>query len=245
MLKNLKWDALDFVHRYYLLLIGMFASFLLVIIPIKSNGVLSELLVVLSAGLGFVAFAAGLILAVNVGYRWLVRKSHLLELAVPQPVWQMLLSKIILITLLNLLVCLFILQMSVLWSNNGKFVLLSMQNLKGIPGLVLLLVVIDCTVMFSTIAAMSLRVLRQRPALSTGLLAVVLLTGIITFCAVYMTARGTLILPSISGQNILTVSGSLMIFSTVFPTLFALAVIFVEFLAGSFLLTKYFERDEM
>jgi hypothetical protein len=243
MLKSLKWDVLDFIHRHYLVLVGMIISFLLAVIPVRSNNFLSALFTDLSAGLAYILFAAGLILALNVCYRWLVRKSHLLELTTPLPAWKTLLGKVILAALVNLLACLFILQLSVLWGNDGRFVFLSGQNLKGIFGFVLFLMMVDCTITFSYILTMSFAGFRKKPTLTTSLLAALLLTGIISFCAIYMTTRGTLILPTISRQNILTISGSLMIFSTVFPTFFTLAVILLEFLGSSYLLGRSFERD--
>jgi len=244
MLKKLKWDTLDYIHRNYLIPLGMVVSFVFALISAKSGSFMASLFTDLSAGLAFILFAAGLVSALNTSYRWLTRKSHLLELATPLPAWMILLSKIVLAAVVNLAACLFILQLSVIWGNSGRLILLNIQNLKGVPGMVLLLLMIDCTVMFAYIVTMSFKRLRKSPALSTSILAAILLIGIITFCALYMSARGTLILPSISTQNVLSVSGSLLVFSIVFPTLFALATILLELLGSSILLGKSFEKDE-
>lgn len=245
MLKCLKWDLIDHFRRYSLCYIGKIVTLLLAAIPEKGNTTWASLLITISGALGFTLFAAGLVLAIIASYRWLVRNSHMLELTNPIPAWKILLSKLAVAGLINLITCVFILQLSALWSHysTGKLTFITASNLKGIPSLVLFFLLIDCTILFSFILARSFSIFRRFSIFMTGLLSSLLLIGIITLCIVVMSVNGLLILPTINTKDIITLSGAFTMLSTVFPVIYAGIVILLEFALSSILLTRRFQRD--
>lgn len=245
MFKCLKWDLIDHFRRYYLLYIGMIATMLLAIIPIKGNNLWSSVMITLSGGLGFALFVSGLVLAINICYRWLMRDSYLLELSNPIPAWKILLSKILLAGAVNLLSFVFILQLSTFWGrySTGKLMFISSSNLKGIPTLVLFFLLIDCTILFSFILAKSFRVFNRLSPLMTGIFSSLLILVIISLCTLIMSVNGLLILPNISSKDIITFSGTFNLVSMIFPVFFAGIIIVLEFAVSCILLSKRFQRD--
>jgi len=245
MFKHLKWNSIDFFQRYSLLFVGMVLSLILSLIRVNSNTLWSGLILTLSGLFGFVSFLAALVLAVNTCFTWLTRDSYLLELTNPIPTWKILLSKFLVAAGINGLACLFILQISLLWSNyqGVGYSFLTNAHLKGIPSLVLFLLLVDCTIAFSYILVKSFRGFRKFSFLFTGLMSALLLTVIVSVCMLIMTANGMMVLPEISGENILSLSGSLNVYSSLFPVIFSGVVIALEFICSSLLLSRRFQRD--
>lgn len=244
MLKCLKWDLIDHFRRYSLFYIGMLVSLLLAVIPDRGSNTFFNSMITLSGLLGFILFAAGLLLAILICVRWLVRDSHLLELTNPLPTWKILLSKIILAGLVNLVNCVFILQLSTLWAHysTGELTFITTSQLKGIPGLVLFFLLIDCTILFSYILARSFSIFRKASTFVTGFLSTLLLIGIIALCLVIMSVNGLVILPTINTKDVITLSGAFTMLSMSFPVVYAVIITILEFIGSSFLLARRFQR---
>ncbi|PKO00900.1 MAG: hypothetical protein CVU42_01950 [Chloroflexi bacterium HGW-Chloroflexi-4] len=244
MLKTLKWNLKDHFRRYSLVYFGMVLALLLAVIPEKGDNFVSSLMITFSGILGFILFAAGFVLAINACLRWLGRESHLLELSNPLPTWKILLSKIVLAGLVNLVTCVFILQLSTFWArySTGELTFINGSNLKGIPSLVLFFLLIDCTILFSYILARSITLFRRASTIVTGLLSSLLLIGIITLCMGIMSVNGLLVLPTINTKDIITLSGAFEMLSTVFPVVYAGIIILLEFAGCSILLARRFQQ---
>ncbi|GAP13386.1 hypothetical protein LARV_01139 [Longilinea arvoryzae] len=240
MLKLIKWNSIDFGRKYLWLFIGMAASLLLAVLPENSKGSINGTMALLSAVLGIVLFQAGIAIAMTYCFRWLEKDSSLLELSLPASAWQTLLGKLVVSLAVNGLSCLFMLQLFLFIGkySGGSIQLLNLDNLRGIPGLLLFFMTIDCTVLFSFLVTKSLRLKRGVASTVTCLLSLIILGAIIAVMISLMTAAGVLTLPTFSSQGVLKIGGTLEILSTTIPLCVLLSTIVLEYIASGLLLNR-------
>jgi hypothetical protein len=245
MLKLLKWNSIDFLKKNIWLIFGMMISLLLAILPANGIGILNNFLVATAALLGFIVFQAGIVIAIGYCYRWLEGSSNILELSLPVPSWKQIISKLIIAALVDLISCIFVLQLFMIISNvaDGSIQFITAENLSGIPGLVLYLLLIDATVQFSYIIVRCWKVTRQMSVFATALISLVILIAVTILIITIMSATNQIILPTISSDYILTIDGTLNIMSTAIPIWTSLFMIFMECVLGSLFLTKYFQAE--
>lgn len=240
MLKLIKWNSIDFGRKYLWLFIGMAASLLLAVLPENSKGSINGTMALLSAVLGIALFQAGIAIAMTYCFRWLEKDSSLLELSLPASAWQTLLGKLVVSLAVNGLSCLFMLQLFLFIGkySGGSIQLLNLDNLRGIPGLLLFFMTIDCTVLFSFLVTKSLRLKRGVASTVTCLLSLIILGAIIAVMISLMTAAGVLTLPTFSSQGVLKIGGTLEILSTTIPLCVLLSTIVLEYIASGLLLNR-------
>lgn len=245
MLNLLKWNAVDFMRRNYWVFMAMAASLVLALLPANGQGYWNATAIVFSEIFGVIAFQAGVVLAAALCFRWLENESNLLELSLPSPSWKILFSKLVVAFLVNTLSCLFLMQLFVFMGkySAGSVRLLSAENLKGILVLALGLMLVDCTILFSYLAAKSFRLTRRILLVSTSLLSFIILGGAIAVVGLVMTVSGALILPTISAKDIITINGSFNILSTMAPVCASLVVILLEYAGSSLILDRCFQPD--
>jgi hypothetical protein len=245
MIKLLKWDLVDALHRTPLIWAGVIFSLLALLIPQNGNGLINAILIVVGPVVGFITFQAIMILAAYLPVGWLHRESYLLEASTPWPAWLKLLAKVIWAVVLDILGFVFMLQLFDLIGrfSGGSLRLVSLDQLKGIPALVLIALVLDCTIMFSYILAGSFSFTRRNRLLAGGFISLVIFVIIIAVIMIWMMAAGSVILPSVSMRDIITLDGSFQVLSNTIPVVVCLISIIVEFLAGSGLLANRFQRE--
>jgi hypothetical protein len=245
MLNLIKWNAVDFLRRNYWVFVAMAASLLLALLPANGQGYLNAIAITLSQIIGVIAFQAGVVLAAALCFRWLENESNLLELSLPASSWKILLGKLVMAFLVNTLSCLFLMQFFVFTGkySTGLVRLLSIENLKSVLVLVLGLMLVDCTILFSYLAAKSFRLTRRILLISTSVLSFVILGAAIAVVGLVMTVSGALILPTISAKDIITINGPFNILSTTAPVCASLAVILLEYAGSSLLLDRRFQPD--
>lgn len=245
MLKLIKWNLVDFFHRYYLVLLGIFASFLLVLLPKDGTGIWNSALITISAILGFIVFLSLLILAAVLPFQWLSRESDLLDRSLSFPAWKILASKLVTGAILNLIACLFLLQLLNFFGrfSSGNLYFLSLRNLEGLPLILFFLLLVDTTLMFSYIFAGSFRIFRRFSAFIAALIGLLIFGGFIFLTAWVMTAAGTLVLPAFSTASIITIDGTLQIQSLTAPVIFGLILTILELFVSSHLLGAHFQKN--
>lgn len=245
MNKILKWDIIDLLKNTPIIWAGMAFSFLVLLIPANGDSLINATLIVVGPLVGFIVFCWILLIGVDQPIQWLRRSSLDLELSTPWPVWQKLLSKLLISLLLNIVAFVYLLQLfNVIGRfSGGDFRFIGLDQLRGMPSFVLLAFVLDSTVMFSYILAGSFRITRRKKWLSGGIFCLIFI-GAITFGILsWMLAIGSVVLPSISARDIITVDGSFQILSSTVPLIVTLAVIAVEFMGGSLLLAYRYQKD--
>lgn len=245
MIKLFKWDVIDFLKRRWLILGGMALALLLILLPSSGTGLVNAFLVVCSALIGFVAFLASLVSAALLPFRWLMRDSNLLERSLPFAPWKLLLSKLVLSGLLNLLACLFFIQLSLFHGRfaSGQLTLLSGENFGGVGLLLVMLVLADATLMFVYIISKSFTLFKKASMLIAALAGLILIAGFLFLTVPVMVKAGALSVPSFSFQNIFTMNGSLQIYDPTLPLVFGLVLIMLEIIISSELLKRRFQKD--
>ncbi len=245
MLKLLKWDSINFLRQYYWVLLGMAGVLVVAAIPANGSGTVSSVVITLCTLLGGLFFMACLYLAVVQVINWLRSDSILLDLSVPAASWQMILSKVLVSALINALACLLLMQLFVVFGkySSGSLTLLSLEQLADIPLLTLLLTLLDTTALFSYLVAKRFTTLRSLAGIITLGLSALIILLVAALCLVIMPFTGSLSLPVISSENILSINGNLSITSTLEITLISLFVLLAEMTGSSLLLTHGFQRD--
>lgn len=243
MLKLLKWDAICFIRRYAWALFGFIAVILMAVIPINGVGFFSAVVIDLCAGLGLFFYLFWLYLAAETSFNWLDKDSTQLELSLPMPVWQRLLSKLTLVIGTNLLASLLFFQLFLIFGkySSGMITLPTLDNIKTILILALALTMIDITVLFSYLLAKSFHTSRLGSSLLTALLSLVILSIIFIACMLWMAMSNAIVLPSVSSNNMLTIDGTLWINSFTIPVVLMLVVLILEFTGSSYLLEYKFQ----
>jgi hypothetical protein len=245
MSKIFKWDLIDLLKNTPLIWAGMVFSFLALLLPTTGDSLINATLILLGPLVGFIVFCWILLIGVDQPIQWLRRSSFDLELSTPWPVWQKLLSKLIISLLLNIIAFIYLLQLFNLIGrfSGGEFRWIGLDQLRGIPMFVLLAFVIDCTVMFSYILAGSFSITRRKKWLSGGIYCLIFIGAITSAILSWMLAVGSVVLPSISTRDIITVNGSFQVLSSTVPLVVAMAVIAVEFAGGSLLLAHRYQKE--
>src|SRR5512133_771611 len=139
MLKLMKWNGLDFIHRNIWIVIVAAASLALMAVVPNTDGFTNGLLVFSSLALGGIFLPACLVLAMYQCFSWLRHDSALLELSLPVAAWKLMLSRVIIAILLNFLACLGMLILIILFdrNNSGKWDTLTIEHWQSMGGLVL------------------------------------------------------------------------------------------------------------
>ena len=240
MLNLMKWNLLDFIQRNIWMFIVAAASLVLMAVVPNTDGFTNGLLVFSSLVLGGIFFPACVVLAMYQCFSWLRHDSALLELSLPVSAWKQMLSRVAIAVLINLLACLGMLLLMIFFYKNtsGKWDTLTIEHWQSIGGMVLFLLLGDMTVLFSYMLSRSMGLTRLWSALITTFVSMILLTAIAVFIVYVMVWTNVLILPSFSGEHILTMNGNLSIASFVPGIITALWIIVLEYL-GSSLLLKY------
>lgn len=245
MTKLLKWDLIDLFRSNPLVWAGMLFSLAAILIPTTGEGLINAILIVMSPIIGFISFCWLLLIAADYSIHWLYKPNYVLEFSTPRPVWQKLLSKLIWCALLNTLACLFLIQLFNLIGrfSGGSMRFIGIDQLHGIPGLVFLALVFDSTVMISFILAGSFSLTRRVKWLSGSLIFILCFGLLVGVLLAWMLAVGAVVLPSISTRDIVTIDGTFQIFSNTIPVVGGIAVLIIEFLAGSMLLAHRYQPD--
>jgi hypothetical protein len=236
----MKWNLLDFIQRNFWMFIVAAASLVLMAVSPDSNDFTSGLLVFSSLVLGGIFFPACIVLAMYQCFSWLRHDSALLELSLPVSAWKQMLSRVIIAALVNLLACLGILVLMILFYKNinGKWDLMTIEYWQSLGGVVLFLLLGDMTVLVSYMVSRSMGLTRLWSALVTTLLTIILLFNIGYSMVKVMLWANVLNLPSFSGEGIIKMTGNLNITSFIPAIVTALWFILVEYLVSSLLL-KY------
>jgi hypothetical protein len=217
------------------------ASLVLMAVVPNTDGFTNGLLVFSSLVLGSIFFPACIVLAMYQCFSWLRHDSALLELSLPVSAWKQMLSRLILAVLINVLACLGMMLLMILFYKNtsGNWDTLTVEHWQSLGGVVLFLLLGDMTVLVSYMVSRSMGLTRLWSALITTLLTIILMVNIGYAIVKVMIWANVLILPTFSGQGILKMTGNLNITSFVPAIVTALWIILVEYLVSSLLL-KYF-----
>jgi hypothetical protein len=240
MLNLLKWNSLDFLHRYFWIFIIAAASLFLAAIVPNGAGFTNALLVFCSPVLGGVFFPSCIFLAMYQCFGWLRQDSALLELSLPVPAWKQMLSRLIIAVVVNELACLGMLVLMLLFGKytSGTIEPLNFNHIQTIAGLSLFLVLADMTVLISYMISRSIGLTGLWATLITTLLCTILMMLIAAFIVYIMVLTRVLMLPQIGPESIITLDGSMHISSFAPAILSSLWIILLEYL-GSSLLLKY------
>ncbi len=240
MLNLLKWNSLDFLHRYaWVFIVAAVTLITAVFIP-NGIGAFYAMLIDLVMVMGILFFCAAIVFTTYQHFSWLNQNSSLLEFSLPAPAWKLLLSRVIMGVVLNALACLGILALMLLF---GKFTVgtvepINASQLGTIGGLVVVLLVVNMTILFSYLIARSIGLFRLPGTLITALLASILLIIILGFSVYVMLWTNVLKLPFLIEQDMLSMDGIFQIHSYIPALATYLWVSLLEYL-GSCLLLKY------
>jgi hypothetical protein len=245
MLNLLKWNSLDFLHRYFWMFIVAAASLVLAAIVPNGQGITYALLIFSACMLAGVFFPACLVLALYQCFSWLRHDSALLELALPVSAWKQMLSRVIIAVVVNVLTCLGMMTLMLLFGKytSGNVGTLSIPHLQTIGILTLILLLGDMTVLFSYMITRSIGLTRLWAALITTFLSTILLMAITVFILYVMVWTHVLMLPQINTSDILTVEGNLKVVSLIPALVTSLWIILLEYLGSSLMLKYSFQVD--
>jgi hypothetical protein len=245
MLNLLKWNSLDFVHRYFWMFIVAAASLVLAAVVPDGKGFTNALLIFSSGVLGGIFFPACIVLALYQCFGWLRHNSALLELSLPVSAWKQMLSRVIIALVVNILACLGIMVLMLLYGkySSGTVEMLSLDHIQTVAGLTLFLILGDMTVLISYMISRSMGLTRLWAALITTMLSTILMMLIAVFVVYVMVWTRVLMLPQIGADNLFTLDGNLQITSFVPALLSSLWIILLEYLGSSLLLKYSFQVD--
>jgi hypothetical protein len=245
MLNLLKWNSLDFIHRYFWMFIVAAASLILAVGIPNGEGFTNTLLIFSSVVLCGIFFPACIVLAMYQCFGWLRHDSALLELSLPVSAWKQMLSRVIIALVVNILACLGIVVFVLLFGkySTGNVDVLSLDHIQIIAGLTLFLILGDMTVLISYMISRSIGLTRLWAALITTLLSTILMMLSVAFIVYVMVLTRVLMLPQIGAENLLTLDGSMQITSFVPAILGSLWIILLEYLGSSLLLKYSFQVD--
>ncbi len=240
MLNLLKWNSLDFLHRYFWMLIVAAASLVLAAVIPNGQGFTNALLIFSACVLGGVFFPACVVLALYQCFSWLRHDSALLELSLPVSAWKQMLSRLVIAVVVNALACLGMIVLMLLFGKytSGTIYPLNLDHLQAVGWMTLVLVLGDMTVLVSYMISRSIGLTHLWSALGTTFLSTVFLILIAILTVNVMVWARVIMLPQIGMENFLRLDGDFRITSTVPAIATFLWVIVIEYL-GSSLLLKY------
>jgi hypothetical protein len=159
MLNQLKWDAKDSWMRYGWIVLAIPLTFLLVFLTSNRNTTLNHMLITSVTGMSGLAVFSFILLGNLICLNWLLKSETQLHVSVPIAPWKILTSKLLLAAIVNIFTCLFALQVMIMSAkfSIGSFRSMSLQDLAGIPDLVLLLSFVNMTSLFCNLLARSVR----------------------------------------------------------------------------------------
>ena len=191
MLKLLKWDFRNFIHKYGWLYISFIATVVITVVFPNSIKPFSSIIDSLAAVYSLFFFGYTFLLSLAIPISWLRCSSSLLELSLPVKPWKILLSKISLAITVNLSG--FILT-KLLWVTISRFGMSHIVLFKGLSswlqytvGMIILIIVW----MFSYILAKSFSFTRSKARISTTVFSGVICVVLIWFLAELFIQTGT------------------------------------------------------
>ena len=169
MLKQLKWDAINIWKRYGWTFLAVPLTFLLILLTSNRITILNQGLIVFVSGFSAVTILFFVMLGNLICLNWLMNSETQLHMSVPVANWKIFLSKVILATVINTLVCFFALQVMLMTSkfSLGTFRYINQDDLGGIPGVILLLSVINMAGVLGNLLARSFVKIRSRITIFT------------------------------------------------------------------------------
>lgn len=245
MLNLLKWNSIDFLRRYGWMFLAAAVSLVVAAIVQDGEGFTNGMLIFSAGMLGGVFFPACIVLAMYQSFGWLRQDSALLELSLPVSAWKQVLSRVIIAIVVNLLACLGLMVLMMLFGkySSGTIQPMTLEHWQSLGGLILLLLLGDMTVLISYLITRSIGLTRFWAALITTFLGTILMVVIATFIVYLMVWTNVIILPTFSGQGIITMNGNLQVSSFVPAILGILWIILLEYLGSSLLLKYSFQVD--
>ncbi len=245
MLNLLKWNSLDFIHRYLWMFLAAAGSLVLAAIVPNGQGFTNSLIIISAGVLGVIFFPACVVLALYQCFAWLRHDSALMELALPVSAWKQMLSRLIIAAAVNALSCLGFMALMLLFGKYGSGTIqaINLDHLQTIGWLTLLLVLGDMTVLFAYMLTRSIGLTRLWAALITTLVSTILLILIVILVVNVMIWARVLMLPQIGMDNVLRLDGNFQITSTLPAMATFLWLILLEYLGSSLLLKYSFQVD--
>ena len=245
MFKLLKWELINFLHKYNWVLISIPVVLILILIPQNGRGVFNNLVIFTSGILAVMVFLSLLFLAAAQPINWLRQDTRLLERSLPYAAWKSLLVKVLFSFILNSFACLFLLQFSLFTGRfyHNEIIWLDSSSLSGIGTLILTLTMLDSTFMFSYLTVKSNALLRKQTAITSGVLSFILVSLFSAISLYVLVISNGIVLPVISGQDILTIQGSLVIHSMITLAVCMFVIILFEFICSSLLLKYNFQQE--
>ncbi len=241
MLNLLKWNSLDFLHRYSWMLIVAAASLVLAVLIPDAGGLTNALLVFSACTLAAVFFPACSGAAMYQCFGWLRHDSAMLELALPVSAWKHMLSRFTIALVVNALSSLGLMGLMIVFGkySSGSIGSMTLEHWKSVGYLTFILLLIDMTVLFAYMLTRGMGLTRLWAALFTTLFSTILLTLIAVFLVYVMIWANVIVLPHFASvRGYIDVQGNLNISSFIPAFVGGLWVILLEYL-GSSLLLKY------
>ena len=245
MFKLVKWDLLNFLHKYNWVLIAVPVILLLILIPQNGQGLLNNFVIFASGLLAVMLFLSLLFLAAGQPINWLRQENTPLERSLPVPSWKPLSVKVLFSLALNSLACLFLLQFSLFVGRfyHNEIIWLNSSSLSGIGVMILFLTMLDTTLMFSYMAVKSNALLCKQTVISSGILSIMLISLFAVICLYVLVISNGIILPVVTSQEILTIKGSLVINSMATLVVCMCVIIVFETVCSSLLLEFSFQQE--
>ncbi|MBI9051084.1 MAG: hypothetical protein JEZ00_16805 [Anaerolineaceae bacterium] len=159
MLKQLKWDAIDLWKRYGWTFLVIPMVFFLALIPSNNNTPSNAVLITLISGISGLGILYLIVLANLMCFNWLIGNQTQLHFSLPVAPWKMILSKLLLAATLNTFTSLFSLQIMLMASKYsvGTFRWISLNELNGIPDIIMFMTLINMTFIFSNVFVRSIQ----------------------------------------------------------------------------------------
>lgn len=220
-------------------------SLVIAMVVPDGEGFTNALLIFSSGMLGGVFFPALIVLAMYQCFSWLRQDSALLELSLPVSAWKQVLSRVILAVAVNVLACLGMMFLMVLFGKytSGSIQPLNLEHWQTIGGLTLFLLLGDMTVLICYMFSRSIGLTRLWVALMTTLLSTILMMLIMALVVYVLIWANMIILPTFSVGHFLSLDGDIEVISFLPAVLFSLWVILLEYLGSSLLLKYSFRVD--
>ena len=169
MINQLKWDVKDIWMRYGWAFLAIPLTFLLIFLTSNRNTTFNHVLITLVTGVSGVTILFFVMLGNFVCLNWLMNSETQLHMSVPVAHWKMFLSKVLLAAVINTMICFFALQVMLMTSkfSIGTFRYINQADLGGIPGVILLLSVINVAGVLGNLLARSFVRVRSRISIFT------------------------------------------------------------------------------
>ena len=169
MINQLKWDVKDIWMRYGWTFLAIPLTFLLLFLTSNRNTTMNHVLITFVTGVSGVTILFFILLGNFICLNWLMDSETQLHMSVPVANWKIFLSKVVLAAGTNTMVCFFALQFMLMTSkfSLGTFRYISQDDLGGIPGVILLLCVINVAGVIGNLLARSFVRIRSRVTIFT------------------------------------------------------------------------------